>query len=179
MWIPPPPHLPPPCVPHPWCCGWVALVERLEATTLLRTSWDHTVYCSPQLSSSARNPNFIPIGTEHTGEGPITLHILSPHFGVYMLLAQSCPTLCNPMDSSSPDSSVHIILQARTLEWVAMPSSRGSSQPRDQTQVSCIVGGSFTIWATREALVFKEKVKTEAAAPGSTSAIKYLVGITH
>ena len=44
------------------------------------------------------------------------------------------------------------ILQARILEWVAMPSSRGSSQPRDQTQVSHIAGGFFTVWATREAL---------------------------
>ena len=44
---------------------------------------------------------------------------------------QSCPTLCNPMDHSPPGSSVHGILQARILEWVAMPSSRGSSQPRD------------------------------------------------
>ena len=51
------------------------------------------------------------------------------------------------------------ILQARLLEWVAMPSSRGSSRPRDWTQVSHIAGGSFTIWATREALnIFKFKV---------------------
>ena len=49
---------------------------------------------------------------------------------------QSCPTLCDPMDGSSSDSSVHGILQARILEWVAMPSSRGSSQPRDRTHVS-------------------------------------------
>ena len=47
------------------------------------------------------------------------------------LLTQSYPTLCNPMDCSPPGSSVHGILQARILEWVAMPSSRGSSQPRD------------------------------------------------
>ena len=46
---------------------------------------------------------------------------------------QSCPTLWNPMDCSLPDSSVHGILQARILKWVAMPSSRGSSLPRDQT----------------------------------------------
>ena len=51
---------------------------------------------------------------------------------------QLCPTLCNPMDCSPPGSSVHGILQARILEWVAMPSSRGSSQPRDQTCVSYI-----------------------------------------
>ena len=49
---------------------------------------------------------------------------------------QSCPTLCDPMDCSLPGSSVHGILQARILEWVAMPSSRGSSRPRDRTQVS-------------------------------------------
>ena len=51
---------------------------------------------------------------------------------------QLYPTLCNPMDCILPCFSVHEILQARILEWVAMPSSRGSFQPRDQTQVSCI-----------------------------------------
>ena len=51
---------------------------------------------------------------------------------------QSCPTLCDPMDYSPPDSSVHGILQARILEWVAMPSSRGSSRLRDRTHVSYI-----------------------------------------
>ena len=60
--------------------------------------------------------------------------------------AQSCPALWNPMDYT-----VHGILQARILEWVAIPFSRGSSQPREQTQVSHIVGGFFTSWATREA----------------------------
>ena len=66
--------------------------------------------------------------------------------------SQSCPALCDPMDYSPSGSSVHGILQARIVEWVAMPSSRGSSQLRDQTQVSCIAGGFFTVWATREAL---------------------------
>ena len=50
---------------------------------------------------------------------------------------QSCLTLCNPMDCSPPASSVHVILQARILEWVAVPSSRGSSLPRDGNWVSC------------------------------------------
>ena len=50
------------------------------------------------------------------------------------LVTQSCLTLCIPMDCSPPGSSVHRILQARTLAWVAMLSSRGSSQPRDKTQ---------------------------------------------
>ena len=59
---------------------------------------------------------------------------------VKMLVAQSCPTLCHPMDCSPPGSSVRGILQARILEWVAISFSRGSSQPRDQHQVTCFAG---------------------------------------
>ena len=66
----------------------------------------------------------------------------SPHL---VKVTQLCPTLCNHMDYT-----VHGILQAVILEWVAVPSSRGSSQPRDWTQVPCIAGGFFTNWATRE-----------------------------
>ena len=62
-----------------------------------------------------------------------------------VLVAQLCPTLCNPMDCRPPGSSVCGILQTRILEWAAIPFSRGSSQPKDQTQVSCIAGGFFTI----------------------------------
>ena len=62
---------------------------------------------------------------------------------VNVLVAQSCPTLCNPMDGSPPGSSVHGILQARILKWIAIPFSRRSSQPRDQTRVSCIAGRFF------------------------------------
>ena len=61
--------------------------------------------------------------------------------------------ICDPMDCSPPGSSIHGILQARILEWLSMPSSRGSSQARDQTKVSHITYGFFTVWATREALV--------------------------
>ena len=63
-------------------------------------------------------------------------------------VAQSCLTLCNPTNCSLPGSSVRGIFQARVLEWVAISFSRGSSQPRDQTQVSLIVGRCFTVWAT-------------------------------
>ena len=66
-------------------------------------------------------------------------------------LAQSCPTLRDPMDCSLPGSSVHGILQARILEWVAISFSRISSQPRDWTWVSRIAGRHFTIWAIRKA----------------------------
>ena len=62
--------------------------------------------------------------------------------------------LCDPMDYSPAGSSVHGILQIRILEWVAIPFSKGFSWPRDQTWVSCIAGGLFTTWATREALYY-------------------------
>ena len=65
-------------------------------------------------------------------------------------VAQSCPTLCDPMDYSLPGSSVSGIFQARILEWVAIPFSRRSARPRDWTRVSRTVGRRFTIWATRE-----------------------------
>ena len=60
-------------------------------------------------------------------------------------VAQSSPTLCDPMDCSLPGSSAHGILQARVLEWVAVSFSRRSSQPRDRTWVSRIAGRHFTI----------------------------------
>ena len=65
---------------------------------------------------------------------------------------QSCLTLCNTMDCSLPGSSVYRILQARELEWVAMPSSRGSSRSREQTCISCIGSRFFTTSATWKAL---------------------------
>ena len=65
------------------------------------------------------------------------------------LVTQSCPTLCNSMDCSLPGSSVYETFQARVLEWVAISFFRGSSQLRDQTWLSHIVGRCFTIWATR------------------------------
>ena len=60
-------------------------------------------------------------------------------------VAQSCLTLCNHMDCSLPGSSIHGIFQATVLEWVAISFSRGSSQPRDRTQVSRIAGRRFAI----------------------------------
>ena len=80
--------------------------------------------------------------------------IWSLRFRVNALVTQPCPTLYDPMDCSLPDSSVHGIFQARILEWVTIPFSRGSFQPRDRTQISCIAGRFFTIWATREVLSF-------------------------
>ena len=72
---------------------------------------------------------------------------------VKILVTLSCPTLCDPMDCSPSDSSVHGIIQARILEWAAIWFSRGSSCPRDQTQVFCFAGSFLTNWATRESQV--------------------------
>ena len=72
-------------------------------------------------------------------------------------VAQLCPILCDSMGCSPPGFSVHGILQARILEWVAVPFSRGSSQPRDRTCISSIADRFFTSWVTRE-------VCSEAAA---------------
>ena len=73
-------------------------------------------------------------------QGSLWIFWLSVHLSE---VAQSCPALCDPVDRSPPGSSVHGISQARTLEWFAIPFSRGSSQPGDRTQVSCIAGGFF------------------------------------
>ena len=69
--------------------------------------------------------------------GTVT-HLFLPHQGVVVLITQSCLTLLDSTDCSPPGSSVHGIFQARTLEWVAISSSRGSSQPRDRTHISYI-----------------------------------------
>ena len=75
-------------------------------------------------------------------------------------VAQTCPTLCDPMDCSLPGSSVHGIFQAMVLEWIAISFSKGSSQPRDRTRVSRIIDRRFTLWATREVWVaWKLKAK--------------------
>ena len=71
--------------------------------------------------------------------------VLHVHARMHAKLLQSCPTLCNTMACSPPGSSVYGIFQATILEWVAVSFSRGSSQPRDQTQVSCVAGRFFTV----------------------------------
>ena len=89
-------------------------------------------------------------------------------------VAQSCPTLCNPMDYSLPGSSVHGIFQARVLEWVAISFSRVSSWPKDQIQVSRIAGRRFNLWATREAKVY---LNTSYLLPNSKELSQYTKAI--
>ena len=69
---------------------------------------------------------------------------------VKVLVPQLCPTICDPMDCSPPGLFVQGILQARILEWFAIPYSRISSQSRDRTQVPCIAGGFCTTLAIKE-----------------------------
>ena len=89
---------------------------------------------------------------------------------VKVKVAQSCPTLCNPMDYT-----VHEILQARILEWVAYPFSRGSSQPRDWSQVSRIAGRLFTSEPQGTSNVREETGKTANCKQGSVRQWIFLV----
>ena len=79
-------------------------------------------------------------------------------------VTQSCLTLCDPMDCSLPGSSIHGIFQVSVLEWVAISFSKGSSQPRDLTQVSCIANRCFTIWAT-SSVQFSHSVMSDSLWP--------------
>ena len=81
---------------------------------------------------------------------------------VCVLMDQLCLTLWDLMDCSLPGSSVHGILQARKLEWVAIPFSRGSSWPRDWILFSCIASKFFTIWATNQPISIKKKKKNSS-----------------
>ena len=98
---------------------------------LFRVQWT-VLYVVHKFSSIWITPSErFPLGTE-------TLFCLSPCVCMCVQSLQSCLTLCDPMDCSPPGSSVHGILQARILEWLAMPSSMGSSQLRDWTRISCV-----------------------------------------
>ena len=76
---------------------------------------------------------------------PVSFIAMEPSWKLDVLAGLLSLTLCNPMDCSPPGYFVQGILQARILEWVDIPFCRRSSQPRDQTQVSCIAGRFFTI----------------------------------
>ena len=90
-------------------------------------------------------PSVLQAASSPTSQALCVLHPAYHFSSVKCEIAQSCPTLCDSMDCSLPGSSVHGIFQARVLEWVAISFSRGSSRPRDRTQVSCIVDRCFTV----------------------------------
>ena len=136
-------------------------------------TWYGNIFCLPEPSLQYKcacvgciHASPAPRHRSSTGQGSLTLPkpwlevmplseiwLLILRFSTQkVLVAQSCPTLCDPMDYIPPGSSVHGILRTRTLKCVAIPSSRGSSWPRDRTPVSCTADGFFIVWATREPL---------------------------
>ena len=94
-------------------------------------------------------------------------HLPFKYERVKVLVAQSCPTLCYHMDCNPPGSSVHGISQARILEWVAIPFSRGSSWVRDQTWVSRIVGRFFRIWNHQERVIKSKAIYFHLLCPST------------
>ena len=89
--------------------------------------------------------SFLHGSPESLSRFPSSCRMLGAHSSIESEVAQSCLTLCDPMDCSLPGFSLHGLLQARVLEWVAISFSRGSSQRRDRTLVSCIPGRRFNL----------------------------------
>ena len=127
------------------------LSDRVRFT--LRTPpWTESAFTGRKSGTQGADvaATFLALAVESLRVTPTTL-CWQKSLNVKVLVIQSCPALCDSMVCSSPaGSSVHGILQARTLEWVAIPFSSRSSQPRDWAEVSHITGRFFTIWATRE-----------------------------
>ena len=125
---------------------------RKEWDMTERLNWNELTWNNPTSQGVQKRKNYLMYSKCSTNNGYSYFNILTDpvKVKVKVLVAQLCPTLCNPMDCSAPGSSVHGILQAGILEWVDILFSRGSSQPGDQIQVSWIAGRLFTIWATRE-----------------------------
>ena len=121
-----------------WCIGWW-LDGYLWVEDFVSCQTGGLV--SKESACNARDPGSIPGSGSSPGEKKMK----------ESEVFQSCPTLYNHMDCSLPGFSIHGIFQARVLEWVAISFFKGSSQPRDWTQVSLIGGRRFTIWATRVA----------------------------
>ena len=119
----------------------------LSMSTLLGPAVELSLFQTPVFPYFALVwPHHELVSNYSTRHGQGILHLLPPlildkaPLGRRVLVTQSCPTLCDPIDYGPPGSSVHRILQARILERVAIPFSRGSSQTRDQTRVSHIAG---------------------------------------
>ena len=117
------------------------------------TVWDSMDCCPPGSSvhriSQARILEWVAISFFRGSSWPrdqahISTDSLLSH--QWSEVAQSCPTLCDPLDCSLPGFSFHAVFQARVPEWIAISFSRGASRPRDQTQVSHIAGRQFTLW---------------------------------
>ena len=130
-------------------CG--EFLQRWEYQTILPVSWETCMKVKKQqLEPDMEQLTHSKVGKEYDETVYCHLAYLT-YIQSRSEIAQSCPTLCDPMDYSLQGFSIHGVFQARVLEWVTISFSLGSSWPRHQTQVSRIVGRHFTIWATREA----------------------------
>ena len=118
------------------CSGWW---EKLELNFSLR--W------SPRVRWLLRYPRDRQENSTTLSIWKYLSNLLGGAHSEWSEVAQSCLTLCNPVDCSLPGFSIHGIFQARILEWVTISFSRGSSRPRDRTWVSCIGGRHFNFWA--------------------------------
>ena len=110
--------------------------SRACVIQILKPSHNETMLCNKR-SHCSEKPS------HHNKKTAPYMHQLVKEKKVKALISQLCPTLCNPTDYSPPGSSLHGILQERILEWIVVPLSRGSSQPRDQTQESNHITGRF------------------------------------
>ena len=133
------PQQSPPLFPLPAC---FCLLENFSACSVLQMHLLPSLYCEVFESRVCALFILILLSSAQCWLDMECVHAACP-------VAQLC-LFCDPMDCMLPGSSVHGISQARTLKWVAISCSRGSSQPRDRTQVSCIAGGFFASWATRK-----------------------------
>ena len=140
----------PGCWRHPWAIKLKTIVlpfprelyfQRIETRTLFHPTWEPRTLSIPPLKRLSEG--------KRTATWFLYIKVVVV---VVVLVAQFCSTLCNPLDYSPPGSFVQGILQARILEWVAIPFSRRSFWPKAWTQVFCTAGWFFTIWATREDL---------------------------
>ena len=123
--------------------GWRAAVHGVAKSQTRLSNWTELkdIMHTKCLAVFHKNKSSITT-TYHVLSLLLVLFLFSVLCVCVCKLLQSCLTLCDPMDCTLPDSSVHGILQARILEWIAMPSSRGSSRLRDRTCISyffCIV----------------------------------------
>ena len=124
---------------------------RIQQSKMSKISWTGIKTTPPTVEARSlkhRTHKEVPVQVSFDKEfsAMITRH---SYTALHYAVTQSCPTLQHREPHQAPPSMG--ILQARLLEWVAYPFSRESSRPRNQTRVSCIAGGFFTIWATREA----------------------------
>ena len=136
-----------------WMGGWLGRLYKTSPTLTQDTATCQGALMRPKLEVCICF-RFMSVLKRLSGSSSVLVCFLDKvsTIGVLMIKSlRSCQTLCYPMDCSRPGSSVRGILQAGALEWVAMPSSRGSFLPRDGTQVSCIAGSFFTTSATWEA----------------------------